>query len=220
MYLFSLLFADNPVIPMFLAPAITPWFSTVPGVGSNNPGIRLYNYSRQTLHIVDYTQYFLNLSSADATGHANWMVEYHATRAYGIQTIDAASLSNVVQRFANNSELFGRYYLYNSVSRDLSNCTGLCKKEQICAASEVDLDKYSLCLEAMHCCCHHQNDSSSTTPKSRHHRRRMKAFTYFLLGSLILIIAVLFLVLAICCCQRRHAVVFFSRSHYSLIQDA
>lgn len=218
--LFVVSSADNPVMSMFLAPAMTPWFSTMPGVGSNNPGIRLYKYSRQTRHIVDYTQYYLNLSAADAARLDNWTVEYRATDAYGISAVDAASLSGVVRRFAESSDLFARYYLYNSVSWDLSNCTGQCKKEQICAASEVDLDKYSQCVYSADWHRRRQYFDMPTTTKSHHHHHHgRRVFTYFLLGSLIFVIAVLFVVLALCCCQRRHAIVYFSRSHYSLIQD-
>lgn len=214
--------AGNPVLSMFLAPAVTPWFSTMPGVGSNNPAIRLYKYSRQTGQVVDYTQYFLNLSAANIAGRDNWTVEYRATEAYGISAVDAASLSKLLQQFANDSQspvLFNRYYRYNSVSRNLSDCTGQCKQQQICAASDVELGSYSQCLQSSRYFHHHQYTVLSTTPKSHHHHHRMRAFTYFLLGSLILVIAVLFLVLAVCCCQRRHAVVYFSRSHYSVIQD-
>jgi len=203
---------------MFLAPSVTPWLSTLPGVGSNNPGVRLYKYSRHTLCVVDYTQYFLNLTAANAAGRDNWTVEYHATQAYGISAVDAVSLSEVVQWFANGSrspDLFGRYYRYNSVSWNLSACTGQCKKQQVCAASEVDLDKYSKCLQSVPS----PNPVLSTTPESHRHKHRVYTFTYILLGSLILVIGVLFVVLAVCCCQRRHAIVYFSRSHYSLIQD-
>lgn len=220
---FAMCSADNPVVPMFLAPAVTPWFSSLPGVGSNNPGIRLYKYSRQTRHIVDYTQYFLDLTAANTAGRDNWTVEYRVTEAYGISAVDAASLDDVVKKFANDarsSDLFGRYFLYNSVSRDHSECSGLCKRRQICAASEVEFDDYSRCLESARWQLHGALSVPSTTPKSHHrHRRRMTAFTYLLLGSLIVVIVVLFLVLAVCCCQRRHAIVYFSRSHYSLIPD-
>jgi len=220
---FVVLSADNPVMSMFLAPAVTPWFSTMPGVGSNNPGIRLYKYSRRTRHIVDYTQYYLNLSAADTARLDNWTVEYRATEAYGISAVDAVSLSGVVRQFANDSQpsdLFGRYFLYNSVSYDLSNCTGQCKREQVCAASEVDIDKYSQCVNSPDWHRRHEYFDMSTTTKSHHHHgHSRRVFTYFLLGSLIFVIAVLFVVLALCCCQRRHAIVYFSRSHYSLIQD-
>jgi len=208
---------------VFLAPAVTPWFSTLPGVGSNNPAVRLYKYSRPTGRVVDYTQYFLNLTAADAANRDNWTVEYCATEAYGISAVDAESLSDLVKKFANDSQspdLFTRYYRYNSVSHDLSNCTGPCKQQQICAASEVELDRYSQCLVSAHWSQSNTKSVPTTTqkPHHRHHRRRVAA--YFLLGSLIIFIAVVFLVLAVCCYQRRRAVVYFSQSHYSLIPDS
>ena len=51
--------------PMFLSPAVTPWKSTLPGVGYNNPSIRLYAYNRSSLDILDYSQYYLNLTKAN-----------------------------------------------------------------------------------------------------------------------------------------------------------
>ena len=193
---------------MFLAPAVTPWFSTLPGVGSNNPGVRLYSYSRQTGCVLDYTQYFLNLTAANAAARDNWTVEYRATDAYGVPTVNAASMDAVVRRFcdARSSALFNRYFHYNSVSHDLSTCSGQCKRQQVCAALEVDLVRYWQCLESAGWLDHTTPSwSSSTTSK-------------LLLGILIPVIAVVFVVLAVCCYQRRYNVVYFSRSHYAHIQ--
>lgn len=41
----------SPISVMFLAPAVTPWKTTLPGVhnGANNPGIRVFVYDRETL---------------------------------------------------------------------------------------------------------------------------------------------------------------------------
>jgi len=217
-----MVFADNPVISMFIAPAVTPWFSTLPEVGSNNPAVRLYRYSQQTGHVVDYTQYFLNLTAANNAGYDNWTVEYRATEAYGISAIDAESLSDLVKKFANDSQspdLFASYYRYNSVSYNVSNCTGLCKKQQVCAASEVEIDRYLQCLQSAYWNHYTVESIPSSTHKPHRRHHKMRVFAYFLLGSLIMVIAVIFVVLAFCCCQRRHAVVYFSRSHYSLIQD-
>lgn len=38
---------------MLLAPGVTPWATTYPGVvdGSNNPGIRLYQYDAMNLNL-------------------------------------------------------------------------------------------------------------------------------------------------------------------------
>lgn len=36
---------------MFLSPGVTPWKTSLPGVvnGANNPGIRIFEYDKQTL---------------------------------------------------------------------------------------------------------------------------------------------------------------------------
>ena len=51
---------------MFLSPAVTPWKSTLTGVGYNNPSLRLYKYDRTTSQFLDYYQYYLNLTEANS----------------------------------------------------------------------------------------------------------------------------------------------------------
>lgn len=130
-----------------MAPAITPRNNSVPG---NNPGVRLYKYSRQTGHIRDFTQYYLNLSAANLRQHADWLVEYTATEAYGIHNIEAKSLNYLVDTFKNSSsENFGKYWLYRTVSSDVkTNCTGMCKRLALCGITCLDFDWYAQCLKS------------------------------------------------------------------------
>ena len=51
---------------MFLSPAVTPWKSTLPGVGYNNPSLRLYKYDKTTSQVLDYYEYYLNLTEANS----------------------------------------------------------------------------------------------------------------------------------------------------------
>lgn len=48
MYIFI---SDNQVSTAWIAPGVSPWMTTLPGVedGANNPGIRLFEYDRVTL---------------------------------------------------------------------------------------------------------------------------------------------------------------------------
>ncbi|ELT98128.1 hypothetical protein CAPTEDRAFT_128553, partial [Capitella teleta] len=138
----------HPGTPMFLAPAVTPWKSTVPGIGSNNPAIRLYTYNRTSGSILDYQQYFLNLSAANRQEKDQWHTEYIATKDFGVKTLAASDLSELVDKFAQeNSSEFDRYYQYNSVSNDVqTKCVDTCKHRHICAIKEVDYDLYDLCM--------------------------------------------------------------------------
>lgn len=45
--------SGSPLGVMFIAPGITPWKTTLPGVknGANNPGMRLFQYDTKTLEI-------------------------------------------------------------------------------------------------------------------------------------------------------------------------
>jgi sphingomyelin phosphodiesterase acid-like 3 len=216
--------SGEPVIPMFMAPSVTPWYSTLPGVGSNNPGIRLYNYSKSSYQITDYSQYFVNLTAANIARRTDWALEYRASEAFGISHVDAASLADVISQFSSSSQsaLFDKYYTYNSVGLDTSKCTGDCRRQQICAAAEIDLERYASCLSQQSDWQprHHRLTTTVGPDDPRHQRhRRDEPLTYFLLGALITIIVVLFVILASCCCQRRHAIVFFGRSKYVQIRE-
>ncbi len=53
----------TPVSLGLLVPGVTPWNSTLaPETGANNPGLRLFQYDLDTGRIVDYHQFFLNLT--------------------------------------------------------------------------------------------------------------------------------------------------------------
>lgn len=52
---FALLFSEGtPISVMFLAPGVTPWKTTLPGVsnGANNPAIRVIDYDQDTLQVL------------------------------------------------------------------------------------------------------------------------------------------------------------------------
>lgn len=51
--LFCLSGKGSPINSLFLAPGVTPWKTTLPGVhnGANNPGIRVFDYERDTLQV-------------------------------------------------------------------------------------------------------------------------------------------------------------------------
>ena len=59
----------SPLLSMLLAPAVTPWETTLAGViggAGNNPSIRLVEYDRHTGAALNVHQYYLNLTQANA----------------------------------------------------------------------------------------------------------------------------------------------------------
>ena len=150
-YSFSFIFpfTDSPLVPVLMAPAVTPWRSTIPGMGANNPGLRYYTYDRHTGTILDYHQYFLNLSQANAEGAEDWVLEYQATEVYNITDVSATSMHALVNSFLRkDDELFKKYFLFNTVGYDtVSDCGSECKQMHICAIMFVDYDQYQKCMQ-------------------------------------------------------------------------
>ncbi|XP_019064366.1 acid sphingomyelinase-like phosphodiesterase 3b isoform X1 [Fukomys damarensis] len=137
-----------PISVMFLAPGITPWKTTLVGVvnGSNNPGIRLFEYERATLNLQDMKTYFMDLRQANAQNNPRWELEYQVTEAYGVPNASVHSMQAVATGIASNQDKLQRYYVYNSVSYDTTACGKTCRTEFLCAMQEVDFKAYSTCL--------------------------------------------------------------------------
>ncbi|KAG8235544.1 hypothetical protein J437_LFUL015081 [Ladona fulva] len=91
---------------------MTPWRTPS---GANNPGLRLYKFDTDTGQVLDYVQYFLNLSSANHRDHAEWQVEYNLTSLYGLPNVSAASLHELAETFRsgptvdNSASFYGGY---------------------------------------------------------------------------------------------------------------
>ncbi|KAJ8289248.1 hypothetical protein COCON_G00019070 [Conger conger] len=140
--------AESPISVMFLAPGVTPWKTTLPGVpdGANNPGIRVFEYDTSTLLVKDTVTYYLNLTHANIA-RARWEKEYRLTEAFQVADASPSSMHRVLELMASDRCYLQRYYDYNSVSYDRSACDHTCRVDHVCSAREVDFDRYERCLE-------------------------------------------------------------------------
>lgn len=147
---FKVIYDENgdPRSSIFLCPAVTPWKTVLPTVGSNNPGIRLYKYNRSSAQLKDIWQYYTNLTLANLKDKPTWLIEYKATDAFNIPDVSPQSLDSLVQRFTNQESgaMFDKYYFYNSVSAGRGRCEKGCKTAQICGITKIDFDQYDQCL--------------------------------------------------------------------------
>lgn len=139
---------DSPISTIFLSPGITPWKTTLPGVvdGANNPGIRVFEYDTETLLVKDMVTYYMNLTYANAA-HERWEKEYRLTESFRVPDASPASMHKVLERIANDRCYLQKYYEFNSVSYDLTECDNDCRIDHVCAAREVDFSRYEHCLE-------------------------------------------------------------------------
>ncbi|KAM9320148.1 acid sphingomyelinase-like phosphodiesterase 3b [Gastrophryne carolinensis] len=148
--------AGDPISTIFIAPGVTPWKTTLPGVenGANNPGIRVFEYDRNTLHILDMITYYMNLTFANKES-PRWEKEYRLTEAFLVPDGSPQSMHTMLQKISNEPCFLQKYYEYNSVNYDLDICDGSCKMDHVCAIREVDFTNYSACL---------RSESSISTP--------------------------------------------------------
>lgn len=90
--------------------------------------------------------YYLNLTHANAV-KGRWEKEYRLTESFRVPDASPTSMHQALERIANDPRYLQKYYDYNSVSYDLTDCDSKCRVDHVCAAREVDFDKYEHCLE-------------------------------------------------------------------------
>ncbi|XP_072276651.1 acid sphingomyelinase-like phosphodiesterase 3b [Pyxicephalus adspersus] len=140
--------SGDPISTIFIAPGVSPWKTTLPGVenGANNPGIRVFEYDRKTLNILDMVTYYLNLTYANEES-PRWEKEYRLTEAFKVPDGSPQSMHDVMQKISTETCFLQKYYEYNSVSYDLDDCEDSCKIDHVCAIREVDFTKYATCVK-------------------------------------------------------------------------
>ncbi|CAM9787853.1 unnamed protein product [Bubo scandiacus] len=154
---FRMFYSDtgSPINVMFLAPGVTPWKTTLPGVnnGANNPGIRVINYDPDTLRVLDMVTYYLNLTHANMMASAweeespMWEEEYSLREAFQVPDGSARSMQTVLERLLEDPHYLQQYHEFNSVRYDLTPCDKACHIDHVCAIREVDFTKYNACVK-------------------------------------------------------------------------
>ena len=191
---------------MFLAPAVTPWKSQRSTLRPNNPSMRLYRYNKTSGEIIDYFQYYLNMTAANLARKAHWLLEYQPTANYGIKDVSAKSLDQLVKSFETpSSENFRKYYVYNSVSYDnVSKCEGFCKQYHICSMLYVDYEDYKNCVDKRV-----PKGGASAYDDGRHcrywHRiHKVPVYKFVVICLLAVLVCLLFFVIALSCGMWRY----------------
>uniref|UniRef100_A0A3Q3VPQ9 Acid sphingomyelinase-like phosphodiesterase n=1 Tax=Mola mola TaxID=94237 RepID=A0A3Q3VPQ9_MOLML len=118
----------SPIGTMFLSPGVTPWKTTLPGVVDG-----------------DVVTFYLNLTYANAAS-GSWEKEYRLTESFRVPDASPDSMHLALERIANAQWYLQKYYKFNSVSYDLTECNYNCRVDHVCAAREVDFGMYEECL--------------------------------------------------------------------------
>lgn len=97
-------------------------------------------------HTQDVVTYYLNLTRANVA-RGRWEKEYRLTESFRVPDASPSSMHQVLERIANSRCYLQKYYEFNSVSYDLMECNNNCRADHVCAAREVDFNRYEHCLE-------------------------------------------------------------------------
>nr|XP_018902654.1 PREDICTED: acid sphingomyelinase-like phosphodiesterase 3b [Bemisia tabaci] len=152
---FRIVYDDNdnrPVSTIFIAPSVTPKRSPN---GVNNPGLRLYKFNKDTGQVLDYNQYYLDLSVANKDEKAEWTSEYNLTSYYEFkqstfEPVSAEQMDQLAESFIvpADYDLFYKYYVANSV-KALQNDAVIPHSTinaHYCAITQIDFSMYHNCL--------------------------------------------------------------------------
>ncbi|OON13845.1 hypothetical protein X801_10373, partial [Opisthorchis viverrini] len=145
----------HPVGTMFLGPAVTP--RHIDGIGSNNPRIRQFFYDRDTGAVLNYRQFYLNLTQDGPS----WKVEYNATGEYSLNNLTATELGKLLDEFTTEDDKDGRWGAYwkhqlggrpheKPPKRGDGECPearSVCRCEQICSIRHLDVKTLNECLK-------------------------------------------------------------------------
>ena len=189
---------------LFLSPAVTPWKSTLPGVGANNPSIRLFEYDRDNGRLQRIKQYYLNLTQANIDGDpTEWSLEYDTSVDFAIDELSPRQLNELVVSFQDKTNrLFRQYLKFNSVQYDTDpTCNDTCYLRHICAITELDISDYRQCMAG-----HGTTGKPRTTTHHHHHTPHPKPaprYMYYVIGGLGVVIFILFIVVAVLCYNKR-----------------
>uniref|UniRef100_A0A0K0EHY4 Metallophos domain-containing protein n=1 Tax=Strongyloides stercoralis TaxID=6248 RepID=A0A0K0EHY4_STRER len=143
---------NEAVQMMFMAPSVTPWFSNLPGAGSNNPAFRVFDYNKNNWNINDILTYSVNLTQLNKNSETPWILEYTFVHDYGmLSPISINQVNNLINSMKKNSALFYKYLQYNTVGWNVTEPTPMFRCGQLCAMEYADYPRYFKCLNADEC---------------------------------------------------------------------
>jgi len=138
---------ETNLIPMsvFLtAPAMTSY-------GGRNPSVRIFEYDSNSKILLDYSQFYLNLSEANVPGNSpSIRKEYSFREAYGVPDMSPLSFDDLTKRFVSNDSLFQEFYLRIPALGPMNSgiCNGSCKASEICSLLNILPSQYQVCFNA------------------------------------------------------------------------
>ncbi|XP_055937861.1 acid sphingomyelinase-like phosphodiesterase 3b [Argiope bruennichi] len=152
-----------------LASSVTPWHSNKQDNVSIpvNPSVRLIHYSRTDARLLEFDQYYLNLTKANnmsETPKENTNVYellYSFAKFYGVPDLSTESLVQVYETLKRNKTVFDSFFTFLSAAERTVDCDSDCEVAQLCSISCSSNQEYDMCFKS-------SDYNYSTTPIPPH----------------------------------------------------
>jgi len=117
-----------------------------------NPGYRIYeidgNYPGSSWRVLDYTNYFLNITEANTSWKPVWRKEYNAKEEYGLQHLFPEDWNDLIYRMKDDDKLYASFCKHNvkSAPNICDSCHGpYCKLNLLCQLKSGRSGDRTLC---------------------------------------------------------------------------
>ncbi|GFY44530.1 acid sphingomyelinase-like phosphodiesterase 3b [Trichonephila inaurata madagascariensis] len=139
-----------------LAPSVTPWHTntdnniTLPV----NPSVRLIHFSHIDSKLLDYDQYYLNLTKANSMKKVSedlknlYELLYTFTNFYGVPDLSTASLVKVYEDLKQNQTAYDLFFTFLTVGKKSVDCDSDCQVAQLCSMSCITDSEYNMCFRS------------------------------------------------------------------------
>jgi len=130
-----------------MAPAVTPWDSSTP-TDPRNPGLRLFQFEQETGRILNFQQFFLNLTQANEEGRAGWQLEYDFLDYYGLKDMTVSSVASLVASMEQGGPAMEKFVQAGSGMANPSfECGEVCKRQHYCGMAAARYPEYAACID-------------------------------------------------------------------------
>ncbi|KAL0248249.1 hypothetical protein GEMRC1_003485 [Eukaryota sp. GEM-RC1] len=134
---------QKPGIPLFISPSLV-YYSELIVVG-NNPGVRLYHYNRTSGVILNYEQFFLNLTKANSELFDHWELEHDARELFKVSDLSANGVYQAWKNLSSDKKMLKTYIKYNTVGVPNSSYGNAALVRHLCAIRYSSFSDFVKC---------------------------------------------------------------------------
>lgn len=115
-----------------------------------NPSFKLVSIDEKTFNVLDFEEWTYNLTLANLTPekNPNWYKLYSFKEAFGVKSLEADQIHNLVMKMTQRHELLDQYHRYKFREGDnemVKGCDDVCKKDLLCSMVKTQYGDDYMC---------------------------------------------------------------------------